>query len=115
MAKTQTITIPSGLENLQAQTIEQRDRFILGVAQAHKSLPSRATRQRLRRQSIFSILAPFWRELTTDEKAAWAAAGATSGLSNWQTFISENAGARRNGVSLPVSYTHLTLPTTPYV
>ena len=103
MAKTQTITIPSGLENLQAQSLEQRDRFVLGVVQSHKSLPTRATKERLRRQSIFSILSPFWRQLTADEKSQWAVAGATSGLSNWQTFISENAGARRHGVSFPVS------------
>ena len=102
MAKTQTLTIPPGQEFLHRQSIEERDRFILGVVQAHKRITPLREKQRLRSQSIFSLLSPFWRALSDSEKASWSTSGATSGLNNWQAFISENAGARRTGQTLPV-------------
>ena len=103
MAKTQTIEIPPGQEFLQRQALEQRDRFTLSVVQAHKRPAPLSVKQRLKRQSIFSILSPFWRALTDDEKSSWSMSGAVSGLSNWQAFISENAGARRIGNPIPVT------------
>ena len=101
MAKTQTIQVTPGQEQLQRQALEQRDRFVLGVVQSHKSLPSLTTRRRLRAQSIFRILAPYWRALSDSEKATWSDSGDVSGLSGWQAFISENAGARRIGDTVP--------------
>ena len=103
MVKTQTIQIPPGLERLQRQAVQQRDRFFLSVVQAQRSeLPLNRKRQ-LRRQSLFSILSPFWRSLTDDEKQSWRLAGAPTGLTNWQAYISQAAGYRRVGsVSPPV-------------
>jgi len=100
MAKTQTIEIPAGLEDLFDASIERRDRFILGVAQAHKFLPSRSTKARLLGQSLFRFMATIWATLTTEEKAEWKAAGVFSNLTNWQLFISDNAARLRYDLPL---------------
>ena len=103
MARTQSISIPPGQEQLQRRALEERDRFTLGVVQAHKRIPPLGMKRRLRAQSIFRILSPFWRSLSDAEKQSWRSSGAVSGLTNWQAFISENAGARRIGETLPVT------------
>ena len=102
MAKTQSLDIPPGQEFLHRQSIQQRDRFILGVVQSQTRIAPLPEKQRLRSQSIFRILSPYWQALTDDEKASWSLSGATSGLTGWQAFISENSGARRIGQTIPV-------------
>lgn len=113
MARTQTIDVPDELKNLERGAIERRDRFILGVAQGHKREPSKAQKRLLKRPavvnspmegrgSLFRYLAPFWRNLTPEQKAVWSEAGAFSSLTNWQLFISDNAARIRNSLELEV-------------
>ena len=54
-------------------------------------------KRRLRSQSLFSILSPSWRLLSEAEKMSWSQAGAPTGLTNWQAYISQSAGYRRIG------------------
>lgn len=114
MAKTQTITTPDELKNLQAKAVEQRDRFILGVAQGHKREPSKMQKKLLKRAavvnspqegrgSLFKFLSPYWRSLTDMQKATWASAAVYSNLNNWQLFISDNAARIRNSISFPAT------------
>jgi hypothetical protein len=113
MAKTQTIEVPDELKNLEQKAIERRDRFFLGVAQGHKREPSKAQKRLLKRPavvnspmegrgSLFRYLAPFWRNLTPEQKALWSAAAPFSSLTNWQLFISDNAARIRNSLTLEV-------------
>lgn len=102
MAKTETITTPDELKKVSLAAIEQSDRFVLGVSQAHKSLPSDARKKLIKELSLFGFLAPIWRELTTTQKNVWKDAAAYSNLTNWQLFISDNAARIRNGLGLDV-------------
>ena len=112
MAKTQTIVVDDELKNLQAKAIEQRDRFILGVAQGHKHEPSKAQKKLLRRPavvnspqqgrgSLFKFLSPYWRSLNDTQKNTWRDAAVFSSLTNWQLFISDNAARIRNDLIFP--------------
>jgi hypothetical protein len=114
MARTSTITVPDELRNLQAKAIEQRDRFVLGVAQGHKREPSKAQKRLLKRPavvnspqegrgSLFRFLSPYWRGLNGTQKAIWSSAALFSNLTNWQLFISDNAARIRNSVTFPAT------------
>lgn len=126
MARTQHLDIPDELKNLYNASLEKRDRFVLGVVQGHKRLPSKAQKKLLSRPavinspqegrgSLFRYLAPLWRALTTEQKAVWADAGAVMGLSNWQTFISDNAARIRNSLTLGVPPSELWQVNTGYL
>jgi len=91
MALTQTIVIADELKNVQATAFEQRDRYELGVIQAHKSELSLARKKLIKEMSLLGYLKTLWRELTPEEKLVWKTAGAYSGLSGWQLFVSDNA------------------------
>jgi len=113
MAKTQSVEYPDELRNLAAKSVEQRDRFILGVIQGHKREPSKSQKRMLKRAaiinspqvgrgSLFRFLSPFWSTLTQVQKDQWAAASQFSNLSNWQLFISDNAARIRNDITFPI-------------
>jgi hypothetical protein len=113
MARTQFINVPDELKNLEAAALERRDRFTLGVVQAHKRLPSKKQAKLLKRAavinspmqgrgSLFKYLAPLWGQLTTEQKNVWKEAAAISSLTNWQLFVSDNAARIRNSLSLVV-------------
>lgn len=102
MARTQNIQTPDELKRLQRLAIEQRDRYILGVVQAHKSLPSRVRRKEIANMSLFKFLSPYWRELSGDEKDIWREAAVYSGITGWQLFISDNAARLKNELELGV-------------
>lgn len=113
MAKTQTIEVADELKNLEANALERRDRFILGVVQGHKRLPSKVQKKELKRAaiinspmeergSLFKYLAPLWQGLSTAQKTVWKEAAAYSSLTNWQLFISDNAARIRNSLVLEV-------------
>lgn len=102
MAKTEAIEVPDELKNLQRKSVEQRDRFYLGVCQSHKREPSKIQKKIIKEKSLFGYLATFWRELTPEQKAVWSEAGAFSSLSNWQLYISDNAARIRNNLTLDV-------------
>lgn len=100
MARTSFIDVPDELRNQFSQSIEQRDRYILGVVQSHKKLPSRNKKYQLRGQSLFKFLAPFWMALTPEQKQVWKDAGAYSNISGWQLFISDSAARIRNDLTI---------------
>lgn len=102
MARTSSIETPDELKTLQRLAHEQRDRYILGVVQAHKRLPSKIKKKDFANQSLFKLLAPYWRELTETEKDVWREAGVYSGISGWQLFISDNAARLKNDLELSV-------------
>ena len=102
MAKTETQETPDELRNLANTTMEQRDRFELGVVQGHKSEVSRGYKERLREQTLFKFLAPLWGALSPEEKLVWKTAGAVSNITGWQLFISDNAQRLRYGLTLGV-------------
>lgn len=110
MARTQYVDTPDELKNQKRSAFEQRDRYLLGVTQGHKRLPSKAQKRLLKRTaivnspmegrgSLFKYLSPTWRALNTTQKNAWSDAGSASNLTNWQCFVSDNAARIRN--SLP--------------
>jgi hypothetical protein len=92
--------IPDELTGVALASLEQRDRYILGVVQGHKRLPSRNGRYALRGQSLFKFLAPFWWALTTEQKNIWKAAGVISTITGWQLFISDSAQRIRNDMDI---------------
>ena len=113
MARTQFLDIPDELKNLYDASLEKRDRFVLGVVQGAKREPSKAQKALLRRPaiiaspmtargSLFRFLSPLWRALSPAQKAVWTAGGVPSGLTNWQTFISDNAARIKNSLTLSV-------------
>jgi hypothetical protein len=55
MAKTNTQNTPDELRGLFRKSLEQRDRFTLGVVQGHKRLPSKRQRRLLRRALVLDI------------------------------------------------------------
>lgn len=106
MAKTSTQQVPDELRPLFQKSVEQRDRYFLGVAQGHKRLPSDRQRKELKRVaninspqvgrgSMFKFFSPMWRELTDEQKQVWRDASVNSSLSGWQLFISDNAARAR--------------------
>ena len=102
MAKTESIEVPDELKNAQRAALEQSDRFVNSVVQAHKSLPSDARKKLIKAQSLFGYLATFWRALTDEQKTVWREAAVYSGITNWQLFISDNAARIRNDLTLDV-------------
>ena len=113
MARVQTVQVPAEIQHLYRKSVQQSDRFFTGSVRMQQPPLSRTRRKELTRASIvhspqegrgtlFKYLAPMWRTLTTDQKNVWKAAGAVSGLSNWQLFISDNAQRIRNSLTLMV-------------
>lgn len=100
MAKVQHLSIPDELKNQYNFTLQVRDRFVYGVVQGQTSLLSDVERKRAQGQSIFKILSPMWRSLTTEEKQVWKDAATFSALSGWQLFVSDNSA--RIKASLPL-------------
>lgn len=126
MAKTQALEIPDELKNLYNASLEKRDRFALGVLQGHRREPSKAQKKLLKRSaiinspqegrgSLFKFLSPLWRGLTPTQKGVWADAGAIMRLSNWQTFISDNAARIRNSLTLEIPPSELWQVNTGYI
>ena len=81
--------------------------------QGHKHLPSKNQKRLLKRKaiinspqegrgSIFKFLSPLWRALTPEQKQVWKDAGAVSGLTNWQLFVSDNSARIQNSLELGV-------------
>lgn len=114
MAKTSTMNVPDELREQFRKSIEQRDRYILGVAQGAKRLLSDRERKKLSRTAIinspqvgrgsmFRYLSPLWRELTTEQKEVWRDAAAFSFINGWQLFISDNAQRIKNSLTLGVA------------
>ncbi len=102
MARTSTIEVPPELQSLFNDSIEQRDRFILGVCQSHKRRRSKRIERQIAEKSLFGFLAIMWRTLTDEQKDAWRTAGQFSNLTNWQLFISDNAARLRHDLPLYV-------------
>lgn len=102
MAKTESIEVPDELKNLYNAAIERSDPFVFGTAQAHKALPPDRRKAALKGQSVFRFLSPIWRELTTEQKDVWKAAGVFSGLSGWQLFVSDNSARIRTELPLDI-------------
>lgn len=107
MVKVQAITVTDELKHLEAAALEHRDRYFLGAIQGHKHLPSKRQARLLKRTaivnspqegrgSLFKYFAQTWRTLSTTQKNVWKAAGAVTGLTNWQLFVSDNAARIRN-------------------
>lgn len=126
MARTQYLDIPDELKNQYNSALEKRDRFMLGVLQGHKRLPSKAQAKLLRRPSVvnspqegrgslFRYFSPLWRALTPTQKNVWKSAGAVMGLSGWQLFISDNAARVRNSLDLDVPPSELWQVNTGYL
>lgn len=126
MARTTFIDTPDELKTLSLKAHEKRDRFILGVLQGHRREPSKAQKKLLKRSavinspqegrgSLFKFLSPLWRGLTPTQKGVWADAGAVMGLTNWQTFISDNAARIRNSLTLEVPPSELWQVNTGYL
>lgn len=99
MAKTTYVDTPDELKKLSRNAIERSDRFVLGVSQAHKALPSDARKKELKELSMFRFLSPIWREFTPEQKAIWKTAGAYSNMSGWQLFTSDSAARIRNDLA----------------
>lgn len=104
---------PDELKNLQRKAVQQRDRFILGVAQSQRRELSRAKKRELSRTaiihspmegrgSLFRYLSPYWRALDETAKDVWRAAAVPSGLTGWTLFISDNAARIKNSLTFPV-------------
>lgn len=102
MAKTQAVEYPDELENQEAAALEHRDRYVLGVTQAHKHIPSRRRKKEIREKSLFGFLAQFWNQLSPSQKDTWRQAAEFSDLTNWQLYISDNAARIRNELPLDV-------------
>jgi hypothetical protein len=114
MARTQSLQTPDELRPLRDRSLEQRDRYILGVVQGHKREPSKRQKRLLKRAavvnspqqgrgSLFRFLSPFWWELSTSERVQWNAAAVFSALSGWQLFISDNAARIRESLTFPLT------------
>lgn len=101
MATTESITVTDELKNLQRAALEESDRFVNSVIQAHKSLPSDNRKNVLRGQSLFKFFSPIWRGLSVADRDVWRNAGINTGISGWQLFISDNAA--RLKVDLPLN------------
>lgn len=107
MARTQSISVPDELKNLEAKALQRRDRFVLGVVQGQRSLPSKKQKRLLGRLpeinspmvgrgSLFRYFAPAWKALTTTEKNVWKTAATYSGISGWQLYVSDNSARIKN-------------------
>lgn len=118
MARTQFVDTPDELKNLALKAHQRRDRFILGVVQGQRALPSRRQASLLRRTavvhspmegrgSLFKYLSPFWRSLTSTQKAVWKTAGAYSSISGWQLFLSDNSARIKNSLTVGVPPSNL--------
>ncbi len=107
MAKTAFANVPDELKNLEAAALQRRDRFVTGSVQAQRALFSKNRMAVLKGQTIFKILSPLWRALTTDQKNVWKAASVYSGLSGWQLFLSDNSARLRNDLTLGVPPSNL--------
>ena len=107
MVKTSYVGTPDELRQLAQKSFQQRDRYILGVVQSQRRELSRAKKRELSRAakvaspqkgrgSLFKYFSPFWRSLTSAQKAVWTQAAAVSGLNGWQLFISDSAARIKN-------------------
>ncbi len=114
MVKTISVEVADELTEVYNNALERRERFFLGVIQAHKREPSKVQKRELKRASIiaspqegrgsiFKYLSPFWRALTTGQKQTWTDAGVFSFLSGWQLFVSDSSARIRNDLSFPIA------------
>jgi hypothetical protein len=113
MARVSNNLTPDEMKPLVRTTLQQGDRFRLGVVQSQRRILSRRARKLLTRPaitnspmsgrgSLFKKFSPMWRALTTSQKNVYRDAGAVSGLTNWQLYISDNAIRLRTSQPLEV-------------
>lgn len=114
MARAQFLDTPDELKLVARKSHQKRDRYILGVVQSQRREPSKAQKRLLKRPaviaspmhgrgSLFRYLSPYWKNLTSGQKASWTAAAPHSSLTNWQLFISDNSARIQSNVSFPAT------------
>lgn len=99
MAKVSYVDLPPGYEDLYKKVLQPGDRFEVSRVRVKDIFLSRARVKGITLRSQFLELAPVWDALTTDQKNAWEAAGAMTGLTGWKAFVRDTTQRRKAGIS----------------
>lgn len=93
------LDLPPGYEEAYFKTLQPGDRFQFSRVRVKDIFLSRARVKNITFRSQFLSLAPVWDEFTTEQKDAWAAAGAVVGLDGWKAFVRDTTQRRKAGLS----------------
>ena len=91
MAKTSYQAIPVGLEDLFSKVFKSGDRFTYARISRSKTIISRKLKNRLKSKSLLPIIKGYWNPFTTEEKAAWSAAGVVGGKTGYRLFVQDQS------------------------
>jgi hypothetical protein len=89
MAKTTYLTIPTGTEPNYWKALKSGDRFLNARVVRNDSLVSRYRKKGLNQKSLLPQISVLWNTLTTEQKEAWALAGAECKLTGWNLFVQD--------------------------
>lgn len=99
MAQTGTLEIPPELaeafKKLMSSTSSRRS----GAIRKHGYIPSREQIVKLTTRSLLPQIKEYWEGLTNAERAAWKAAGATTGQNGWNLFVQDTSYRIKYGLS----------------
>ena len=89
MAKTSYIDIDPATQELFNRGLRSGDRLIFSSVRKKTTILSRRRKKGLSQRSLLPQTSALWAELTTEQKAAWSAAGAVCGLNGWRLFVQD--------------------------
>lgn len=104
MAKTTYLTIPTGYEEIYNSVLKSGDRFQYARVVRNDTLVTKARKKGLTQKSMLPQISVLWAGFSTEQKQAWADAGAECGLNGWQLFVQDQCIRIRNeiaGVATP--------------
>lgn len=101
MSKTTYVEIPVGLEESFAKSLCSGDRFSYARLRRNDTLLSRQRRVKIAARSLLPQISALWQALSSVEKAAWTAAGATCGMKGWQCFVHDCSIRLGQSLSVP--------------
>jgi hypothetical protein len=89
MARTSYIELDSATQDAYYGALQSGDRFIFPRISRKINLLSRKHKKGLSQKTLLPTCSLEWQSFTTEQKNAWAAAGALTKLSNWKLFVKE--------------------------
>ena len=107
MAKTTYQSIPAGLEEGFFKCLKSGDRFTYARFSRSKTIISRKLKNKLTSKSLLPIIKDFWNPFTTEQKAAWSAAGVACGKTGYRLFVQDQSYRIKYdvaGVATPSTY-----------
>lgn len=104
MATTTFVDLDTSTEDAFFSGLQSGDRFTFPRIRRKAKILSRKRKKGVSQRSLLPTIAPLWNAFSSEEKAAWNAAGALSNLTGYKLFVQDFCARQKNdlpGVATP--------------